>query len=146
MYRPCAQPCIHGIWPTPGSRAATLDIGPEQLWAAPGLQHRQIPYYTGVVRTVHIRVWAQAPVPVRYRDPRTALDTVANPRTNQWFVSAGGRMRAAAGAHYACACVYRRPHARGRYEGHEVGSLPLPLSHPMGISSGEPSWPGPVCT
>ena len=63
----------------------------------------------------------------RYRDPRTGLDTVANPRTDQWFVSAGGRMRAPAGAHYACACVYMRPHARGRYEGHEVVSLPLPL-------------------
>ena len=72
----------------------------------------------------------------RYRDPRTGLDTVANPRTNQWFVSAGGRMRAAAGAHYACACVYRRPHARGRYEGHEVISLPLPLP----VSHGYIQW------
>ena len=72
----------------------------------------------------------------RYRDPRTGLDTVANPRTNQWFVSAGGRMRAAAGAHYACACVYRRPHARGRYEGHEVISLP----HPLPLSHGYIQW------
>ena len=72
----------------------------------------------------------------RYRDPRTGLDTVANPRTDQWFVSAGGRMRAAAGAHYACACVYRRPHARGRYEGHEVISLP----HPLPVSHGYIQW------
>ena len=50
-------------------------------------------------------------------DPRTILDNVANPRTIEWFVSARGRMRAAAGAHYARARVYRRPHARGRYVG-----------------------------
>ena len=58
---------------------------------------------------------------MRYRDPRTALDKVANPRTDEWFVSARGRMRAPAGAHYARARVYRRPHARGRY----VGANPI---------------------
>ena len=50
-------------------------------------------------------------------DPRRILDKPANPRTIEWFVSARGRMRAAAGAHYARARVYRRPHARGRYVG-----------------------------
>ena len=58
---------------------------------------------------------------MRYRDPRTALDKVANPRTDEWFASARGRMRAPAGAHYARARVYRRPHARGRY----VGANPI---------------------
>ena len=68
--------------------------------------------------------------------PRRILDKPAIPRTIEWFASARGRMRAAAGAHYARARVYRRPHARGRYEGHEVISLPLPLP----VSHGYIQW------
>ena len=47
--------------------------------------------------------------------PRRILDKPAIPRTIEWFVSARGRMRAPAGAHYARARVYRRPRARARY-------------------------------
>ena len=49
--------------------------------------------------------------------PRTILDKPAIPRTIEWFASARGRMRAAAGAHYARARVNMRPHARARYVG-----------------------------
>ena len=51
----------------------------------------------------------------RYRDPRRALVNQANPRTGQWFVSARGRTRAPARAHYARARDHVRAHARARH-------------------------------
>ena len=48
-----------------------------------------------------------------------ALVKQANPRTDQWFVSARGRTRAPARAHYARARDNARAHARGR----DVGSI-----------------------
>ena len=121
----------------PGS--GHVHTGPERVWPGPlytGLQYTLSAHAPGPVHTGSGYTRSGPAYHWRYRDPRTGLDTVANPRTNQWFVSAGGRMRAAAGAHYACACVYRRPHARGRYEGHEVISLP----HPLPLSHGYIQW------
>ena len=68
----------------------------------------------GVYRAVHRGIYRDRPSTL---DPRRILDKPANPRTNDRFVSARGRMRAPAGAHYARARVYRRPHARARYVG-----------------------------
>ena len=76
--------------------------------------------YIGKYRPVHrgfspiYSIWAYT---LDMGCPRRILDKPAIPRTIEWFVSARGRMRAPAGAHYARARVYMRPHARGRYEG-----------------------------
>ena len=53
-----------------------------------------------------------------------ALVKQANPRTDQWFVSARGRTRAPARAHYARARDNARAHARARYVASIRGGTP----------------------